>query len=68
MRNDHIGSAEQVVLKRTMSVSFIAGLPAIERHAVEREVRDLIDGTPELGGSREVAFPYVTSMFAYRAI
>lgn len=68
VRNHHIGTAEQVVLKRTMSVSFIAGLPAIERHAVEREVRDLIDGTPELGGGREVAFPYVTSMFAYRAI
>ena len=51
-----------------MSVSFIAGLPAIERHAVEREVRDVIDGPPELGGGREVAFPYVTSLFADRAI
>ncbi|MBU0659645.1 MAG: methyltransferase domain-containing protein, partial [Alphaproteobacteria bacterium] len=68
VRNYHIGSPEQVVLKRTMSVSFIAGLPAIERHAVEREVRDLIDGTAELAGGREVAFPYETSMFAYRAI
>lgn len=68
VRNYHIGSAEQVVLKRTMSVSFIADLPAIERHAVEREVRDLIDVTPELAGGREVAFPYETSMFAFRAI
>lgn len=25
-------------------------------------------GTPELGEGREVAFPYETSMFAYRAI
>jgi SAM-dependent methyltransferase len=68
VRNHHIGSAEQVVLKRTMSVSFIAGLPADERHEVEREVRDLIDGTPELSGGQQVAFLYETSMFAYRAI
>jgi len=68
VRNHHIGSAEQVVLKRTMSVSFIAGLPAIERHAVKREVQNLIEGTPELSGGGEVAFPYETSMFAYRAI
>jgi len=68
VRNHHIGSAEHVILKRTMSVSFIARLAEIERHAVEREVRDLIDRTPELGGGREVAFPYETSMFAYRAI
>jgi SAM-dependent methyltransferase len=68
VRNHHIGSAEQVVLQRTMSVSFIAGLPAVERHAVEKEVRGLIDATPELGGSREVTFPYETSMFAYKAI
>jgi len=58
---------EQLV-QSSPSVSFIAGLAKVERRAVELEVRDLIDRTPELGGGREVAFPYETSMFAYRAI
>ncbi|WP_395336176.1 class I SAM-dependent methyltransferase [Novosphingobium sp. BL-8H] len=68
VRNAHVGTAEQVVLKRTMSVSFIAGLPSEERADVEREVRDLIARTPELMGHREIAFPYETSMYAYRAV
>lgn len=31
VRNSHIGTAEEVVLKRTLSVSFIARLPADDR-------------------------------------
>lgn len=68
VRYDHVGTAEQVVLKRTLSVSFIAGLPADQRDEVEREVRALIARTPELARKGEVAFPYETSMFAYRRI
>ncbi|MEZ5865533.1 MAG: class I SAM-dependent methyltransferase [Geminicoccaceae bacterium] len=66
VRNAHVGSAADVVLKRTLSVSFIAGLPADERAEVEREVRALISRTPELAGDKDVAFPYRTSMYAYR--
>lgn len=66
--NSHVGTAEQVVLKRTLSVSFVAGLPVEERDAVEREVRALIARTPELAGQGPVAFPYETSMFAYRRV
>lgn len=65
VRNAHIGSAEEVVLKRTMSVSFIAGLPSDERAALERDIRALIDRTPVLR-EEKVSFPYETSMFAYR--
>ncbi|WP_126002931.1 hypothetical protein [Sphingomonas sp. ABOLE] len=56
VRNAHIGSAEEVVLKRTMSVSFIAGLPSDERAALERDIRALIDRTPVLRDKR-VSFP-----------
>jgi len=67
-RNSHIGTAEEVVLKRALSVSFIAGLPAHERAEVEQEVRALIARTPELAGGKQVAFPYETSMYGYRRI
>lgn len=66
-RNDHVGGAEQVVVDRTLSVSFIAALPQDRREAVERQVRDLIARTPELAGDR-AAFPYETAMFAYRKV
>lgn len=66
IRNSHIGTVEQVVIKRTLSVSFIAGLPAERRKAIEQEVRALIARTPELSKAGEIAFPYETSMFAYR--
>lgn len=65
-RNVHVGAPEQVVLQRTLSVSFIAALSPEQRAEVEREVRDLIARTPALAGAREVAFPYETNMFAYR--
>ena len=66
VRNAHIGTAEQVVLRRTLSVSFIAGLPAEQRDEVERDIRAFIARTPELAGGGEIAFPYETSMYAYR--
>lgn len=65
-RNAHIGSPEQVVLERTLSVSFIAALPPRQQWEIERRVRDLIRATPALSEGSEVAFPYVTRMFAYR--
>jgi SAM-dependent methyltransferase len=68
VRHVHTGTAEQVVLERTMSVSFIAGLAAKERAKVERDVRNLIAVAPELASGRAVAFPYVTGMYAYRAM
>lgn len=64
--NAHIGGPEQVLVKRTLSVSFIAALPPDQRQAVERDVRALIARTPELANRSEIAFPYETSMFAWR--
>lgn len=66
VRSSHVGTAEDVVVKRTLSVSFIAALPDNERAEVEREVRKLIAQTPELADGKPVSFPYETSMYAYR--
>jgi SAM-dependent methyltransferase len=66
VRHAHVGSPEQVIVQRTLSVSFIAALPADRRAAVESRVRALIETTPELAGRAEIAFPYETAMFAYR--
>lgn len=68
VRNSHVGPIEDVVIKRTLSVSFIAGLAANDRSDIEREVRKLIARTPELAAGKPVAFPYETSMYAYRRI
>jgi len=67
-RNAHIGSAEQVIIKRTLSVSFIAALPRERQQEVERRVRAFIADTPALAGQAEIAFPYETCMFAYRKL
>ncbi|MBP2309800.1 methyltransferase domain-containing protein [Azospirillum melinis] len=64
----HVGSPDDVIVKRTMSVSFIAALPPEQQAEVERDVRALIAGTPELAGRAEIAFPYDTVMFAYRKV
>jgi ubiquinone/menaquinone biosynthesis C-methylase UbiE len=64
-RNAHIGSAQQVIIDRTLSTSFIAALPPEEQRAVERRLWTLIEATPELGGD-QIAFPYDTAMYAYR--
>lgn len=68
IRNSHVGTAEDVVLKRTLSVSFIAGLTPDEREQIEREVRQLIARTPELSTQGQIAFPYETSTYAYRKV
>lgn len=59
----HTGSAEQVIVDRTASISFVAALPDPERHAVLDRVRALIARTPELAGKPAVSMPYVTQMY-----
>ncbi|MGU3467329.1 class I SAM-dependent methyltransferase [Methylobacterium sp. C33D] len=62
-RHAHCGTPETVILDRTLSVSFIAALPAAERAGVAEAVRVLIADTPELAGPSIVDFPYVTTAF-----
>ncbi|SMF00288.1 Methyltransferase domain-containing protein [Tistlia consotensis] len=60
----HSGPAEQVILDRMLSVSFIAALPAEEREAVAAAIRRLIAATPALAGRAEVTFPYETRAYS----
>ncbi|BAI73551.1 methyltransferase (plasmid) [Azospirillum sp. B510] len=68
VRHAHVGSPDDVIVRRTMSVSFIAALPAEQQAEVERQVRALIAGTPDLAGRAEIAFPYETVMVAFRKV
>jgi SAM-dependent methyltransferase len=65
-QNAHEGAAEQVIVDRTLSISFIAALPEDVRGQVRDQVRELIGATPALAGKAKVAFPYETVAFAYR--
>ncbi len=56
----HHGSFEQVVVDRTLSVSFIAALDADERAQVARRVRALPNLYQALADPADVAFPYQT--------
>jgi len=59
----HVGSAEQVIVERTASVSFIAALHEDQRRKVIEEVRALIRTTPQLAGTSDVRMPYETKMY-----
>ncbi|MCB1512270.1 MAG: class I SAM-dependent methyltransferase [Hyphomicrobiaceae bacterium] len=63
-RQRHTGASEDVILKRGLSVSFVAALPPATQQEIAAKVRGLIADTPELAGRDEVTFPYVTRMFA----
>lgn len=64
----HTGPAEQVIVDRLLSVSFIAALPEAERTRFAAEVRAVIAATPELAGRDPVSFPYETRVFACRKL
>ena len=64
----HTGPVDQVLVARTMSVSFVAALPDEERHALKERLHRFIDEEPALAGQAEVAFPYRTTMYAYRRV
>ncbi len=62
--NHHSGLPEQVIVNRTLSISFIAALPRAEQQIVASKVRELIARTPELAGEAIGTFPYVTAAFS----
>jgi len=61
--HSHIGPAEQVIVERVASVSFIAALPGETRATVLGDVRSLIGSTSELAGKEEVRMPYITQAY-----
>ncbi|HET7851082.1 MAG TPA: class I SAM-dependent methyltransferase [Pseudolabrys sp.] len=63
-RHGHTGTADDVIINRVRSTSFIAALPADEEAKVVAQVRSLIDATPELKGRDVVTMPYVTDAYS----
>ncbi len=60
----HVGTAQEVILDRFLSVSFIAALPPHEKANVASQLRALIASHPALRERDAIAFPYRTT--AYR--
>ena len=61
--HQHIGTPQQVIIDRTLSVSFIAALPVAAKAVVAEKLQALIDTHPELKGRSEVTFPYRTHAY-----
>ncbi|MDB5819704.1 MAG: Methyltransferase [Rhizobacter sp.] len=57
-RHEHVGPAQEVIIDRSMSVSFIAALPADEKARVEARLRALVNTHPALAGQERIVFPY----------
>ena len=66
--NGHTGAAEQVIVDRALSTSFIAALPALEQERIAARIRKLIETSPELAGKSEVTFPYQTAAFSCKKL
>lgn len=60
---NHVGSPQEVIMDRCLSVSFIAALPAAEKATVTAQLQALIDTHPDLRGRDTVAFPYQTQAY-----
>jgi ubiquinone/menaquinone biosynthesis C-methylase UbiE len=61
--HQHVGPAQQVIIERALSLSFIATLQASEKAKVAARLRTLIATHPELKDRPDIALPYRT--FAY---
>ena len=59
-----VGTPENVIVDRSLSVSFIAALPAADLAAVTAQMRTLIRETAALCDRREISFPYQTHVFS----
>jgi SAM-dependent methyltransferase len=62
--NGHTGPAEQVIVDRVLSISFIAALDRPQQRVVAARLRDLIATAPALRGREEVTVPYQTIAFS----
>jgi SAM-dependent methyltransferase len=51
------------IVDRTLSISFIAALPADERAAVAEGMRRLLASDPDIKGRAEIVFPYRTDVW-----
>jgi ubiquinone/menaquinone biosynthesis C-methylase UbiE len=59
----HIGSPQQVIVDRFLSVSFIAALPELAKSKVAQQLSELIASHPDLKDRSTIAFPYQTHAY-----
>ncbi|QZP19068.1 class I SAM-dependent methyltransferase [Pseudomonas sp. DR208] len=59
----HVGSPQEVIMDRFLSVSFIAALDDEPKARVTAQLQALIDTHPALKGRDTVAFPYQTQAY-----
>lgn len=59
----HVGSPQEVIMDRFLSVSFIAALPEASKAVVTAQLQALIDTHPSLKGRDTVAFSYQTQAY-----
>ena len=59
----HVGSAQEVIIDRFMSVSFIAALGTADQATVRAQLQDLVTAHPALKGQERVVLPYQTRAF-----
>lgn len=64
----HRGTADEVIINRVMSTSFMASLPAAEKAHVLEQLADIIRNSPELARNRDISFPYRTVACRLEAI
>ncbi|SDT26871.1 methyltransferase domain-containing protein [Pseudomonas fuscovaginae UPB0736] len=60
----HVGTPQEVIIDRFLSVSFIAALSAPEKTAVAEQLHHLIQTHPDLRGRKTIAFPYRTEAYS----
>ncbi|MCD7041360.1 MULTISPECIES: class I SAM-dependent methyltransferase [Pseudomonas fluorescens group] len=60
---NHVGSPQEVIMDRFLSVSFIAALADGPKASVTAQLQALIDTHPALKGRDTVAFPYQTQAY-----
>jgi SAM-dependent methyltransferase len=61
--HQHVGTPREVIVDRTLSVSFIASLAEPARAQVEAQLLDLIASHPQLRGRETIVVPYTTHAF-----
>lgn len=59
----HSGPAEDVIVARVLSTSFIAALPQAQREQIVEELHALIAAEPELAGQAAVTVPLLTEAY-----
>jgi SAM-dependent methyltransferase len=59
----HVGTPQQVIVDRFLSVSVIAALPDTERSNIAQQLAELIASHPHLKDRETIAFPYQTHAY-----